>query len=264
MAHDYSQFTMTTTTFLHTPIETSATYLLTDSRQLVFPQQTLFFAIKGVHHDGHQYLNDLYQKGVRQFVVEKKALTEALLEQLDSFEDAQIWEVENSIKALQELAKSHRAQFDIAVIGITGSNGKTIIKEWLSQLLSIDYRIAKSPKSYNSQIGVPLSVWQLNNSHTLGIFEAGISQSHEMKALQEIIRPTIGIFTNIGSAHDEGFRSRKQKVTEKLRLFTQSQQLIYRADYADIDEEIRLILKPVNPTCELISWGTTEIGRAHV
>ena len=138
---------MTTTTFLHTPIETSATYLLTDSRQLVFPQQTLFFAIKGVHHDGHQYLNDLYQKGVRQFVVEKKALTEALLEQLDSFEDAQIWEVENSIKALQELAKSHRAQFDIAVIGITGSNGKTIIKEWLSQLLSIDYRIAISPKS---------------------------------------------------------------------------------------------------------------------
>lgn len=249
---------MITTTFLHTPIETSATYLLTDSRQLVFPQQTLFFAIKGQHHDGHHYLGDLYQKGVRQFVVEKKALTDALTDQLESFEDAQIWEVDNSIKALQELAKRHRTQFDIPVVGVTGSNGKTIVKEWLSQLMSADFRIAKSPKSYNSQIGVPLSVWQLNDTHTLGIFEAGISQSHEMKALQEIIRPTIGIFTNIGSAHDEGFRSRKQKATEKLRLFTQSQHLIYRADYADIDEEIRLILKPVNPTCELISWGTSE------
>lgn len=249
---------MTTTTFLHTPIETSATYLLTDSRQLVFPNQTLFFAIKGQHHDGHHYLGDLYQKGVRQFVIEQKALTNALTDQLESFEDAQIWEVDNSIKALQELAKRHRAQFEIPVVGITGSNGKTIVKEWLSQLMSNDFRIAKSPKSYNSQIGVPLSVWQLNENHTLGIFEAGISQSHEMKALQEIIRPTIGIFTNIGSAHDEGFRSRKQKATEKLRLFTQSQQLIYRADYADIDEEIRLILKPVNPNCELISWGTSE------
>jgi len=249
---------MTTTTFLQTPIETSALYLLTDSRQLVFPQQTLFFAIKGQHHDGHQYLVELYQKGVRQFVVEHKALTPTLLEQLERFEDAQIWEVENSIKALQELAIRHRQQFDIPVVGITGSNGKTIVKEWLSQLLSSDFRIAKSPKSYNSQIGVPLSVWQLNETHTLGLFEAGISQSHEMKALQEIIRPTIGIFTNIGSAHDEGFRSRKQKVTEKLRLFTQCQQLIYRADYADIDEEIRLILQPVNPTCKLISWGKGE------
>lgn len=249
---------MTTTCFLHTPIDTTAAYLLTDSRQLIFPQQTLFFAIKGEHHDGHQFLSDLYQKGVRQFVVEHKALTDKLIDTLEGFENTQIWEVESSLKALQEVAKRHRSQFDIPVIGITGSNGKTIVKEWLGQLLSPDFRIAKSPKSYNSQIGVPLSVWQLNDTHSLGIFEAGISQPHEMKSLQEIIQPTIGIFTNIGSAHDEGFRSRKQKVTEKLRLFTQSKQLIYCANYSDINEEIRLILQPVNPSCELISWGTTN------
>jgi Alr-MurF fusion protein len=255
---------MTTTTFIHTPIDTTAEYLLTDSRQLIFPQQTLFFAIKGQHHDGHQFLHNLYQKGVRQFVVERKALTDKLIDTLEGFENARIWEVESSLKALQEVAKHHRLQFDIPVIGITGSNGKTIVKEWLGQLLSPDFRIAKSPKSYNSQIGVPLSVWQLNDTHTLGIFEAGISQPHEMKALQEIIQPTIGIFTNIGSAHDEGFRSRKQKATEKLRLFTQSKQLIYRADYSDINEEIRLILQPVNPSCELISWGTTDTCTVQV
>lgn len=255
---------MTTTCFLHTPIDTTAAYLLTDSRQLIFPQQTLFFAIKGEHHDGHQFLSDLYQKGVRQFVVEHKALTDKLIDTLEGFENVQIWEVESSLKALQEVAKRHRSQFDIPVIGITGSNGKTILKEWLGQLLSPDFRIAKSPKSYNSQIGVPLSVWQLNDTHTLGIFEAGISQPHEMKALQEIIQPTIGIFTNIGSAHDEGFRSRKQKVTEKLRLFTQSKKLIYCADYSDINEEIRLILQPVNPSCELISWGKTNTCTVQV
>jgi alanine racemase len=249
---------MTVTNFQHTPIDTTATHLLTDSRQLIFPQQTLFFAIKGEHHDGHQFLAELYQKGVRQFVVEHKVLTDKLLKIIESFENTQIWKVDSSLKALQEVAKRHRSHYDIPVIGITGSNGKTIVKEWLSQLLSPDFRIAKSPKSYNSQIGVPLSVWQLNDTHTLGIFEAGISQPHEMKSLQEIIKPTIGIFTNIGSAHDEGFRSRKQKVTEKLRLFTQCKRLIYRTDYSDISEEIRLILQPVNPACELISWGTTE------
>lgn len=249
---------MTVTIFQTTPITTNAVYLLTDSRQLIFPQQTLFFAIRGVRHDGHQFIADLYQKGVRQFVVEQKSLTDSLLTTLESFENAQIWAVESSLKALQDIAKQHRSQFDIPVIGLTGSNGKTIVKEWLGQLLSTDYRIVKSPKSYNSQIGVPLSVWQINDTHTLGIFEAGISQLHEMKPLQEIIQPSIGIFTNVGSAHDEGFRSRKQKVTEKLRLFTQCNQLIYRADYSDIDEEVRLILKPVNPKCELISWGSTE------
>ncbi len=255
---------MTITTFQNTDIQTNATYLLTDSRQLIFPQQTLFFAIKGARHDGHQYILELYQKGVRQFVVEQKSLSEALIAQLETLEDAQIWEVESSLKALQELVKRHRAQFDIPVIGITGSNGKTIVKEWLSHLLSADFRIVKSPKSYNSQIGVPLSVWQMNETHILRIFEAGISQVHEMKTLQEIIKPSIGLFTNIGSAHDEGFRSRKQKVTEKLRLFTQCKQLIYRADYSDIDEEIKLILKPVNPQCELVSWGQSSHATIQV
>ncbi|MFN8343741.1 MAG: bifunctional UDP-N-acetylmuramoyl-tripeptide:D-alanyl-D-alanine ligase/alanine racemase [Spirosomataceae bacterium] len=255
---------MTTTAFLHTPIDTEASYLLTDSRQLIFPQQTLFFAIQGEHHDGHQFLSELYQKGVREFVIERKALTDKLIQTLTLFDNARVWEVESSLKALQEVAKRHRTHFDIPVIGITGSNGKTIVKEWLGQLLSPDFRIAKSPKSYNSQIGVPLSVWQLNDTHTLGIFEAGISQPHEMKSLQEIIRPTIGIFTNIGSAHDEGFKSRKQKVTEKLRLFTQCRRLIYRADYSDIKEEVRLILQPVNPGCELISWGTGSENTVQV
>lgn len=243
------------TLFLNTPIETNAAYLLTDSRQLLFPKQTLFFAIKGEHHDGHQFIAELYQKGVRQFVVEEKALDNKLLALLEILENAQIWKVESSLKTLQAVARQHRSQFSIPIIGITGSNGKTIVKEWLGQLLSPDFRIVKSPKSYNSQIGVPLSVWQINERHTLGIFEAGISRPHEMQTLQAIIQPTIGVFTNIGSAHDEGFKSQKQKATEKLRLFTQCQKLVYCADYSDIHEEIQLILKPVNPTCELISWG---------
>jgi len=236
-------------------IQTSARFLLTDSRQLIFPEATLFFAIKGEHHDGHDYLQTLYQKGVRQFVVERKALNEVRRSLIQTFENTQIWEVESATKALQDLARKHRNQFDIPIVGITGSNGKTIVKEWLAQLLSPDFRIVKSPKSYNSQIGVPLSVWHIDASHTLGIFEAGISQQQEMKTLQEIIQPTIGIFTNIGSAHDEGFRSRKQKITEKLRLFTQCKTLIYRHDYEEIDQEIRLILQSVNPNCELISWS---------
>jgi len=239
---------------LSLPIQTDAVYLLTDSRQLTFPSQTLFFAIKGERHDGHRFLLDLYQKGVRQFVVEQACFDQKLLSQMPQ---ARIWEAQNSIVALQELAKNHRAQFALPVVGITGSNGKTIVKEWLAQLLSPDFRVAKSPKSYNSQIGVPLSVWQLNAAHTIGIFEAGISQPHEMKALQEIIQPTIGIFTNIGSAHDGGFRSRKQKIVEKLRLFTSCQTLVYCADYQDIDQEIKIIFQSVNPTCDLVSWGTT-------
>ncbi|TAF96443.1 MAG: bifunctional UDP-N-acetylmuramoyl-tripeptide:D-alanyl-D-alanine ligase/alanine racemase [Cytophagia bacterium] len=233
--------------------QTNALYLLTDSRQLTLPSQTLFFAINGERHDGHRFVESLYQKGVRQFVVER-AVFDLNLDQ--KMPNATIWVVENSILALQELAKHRRKQFQIPVVGITGSNGKTIVKEWLSQLLSPDFWIVKSPKSYNSQIGVPLSVWQLNERHTLGVFEAGISHPHEMQALQQIIRPTMGIFTNIGSAHDEGFRSRKQKITEKLRLFTTCQVLVYCADYQDIDEEIKIILQPVNPSCELVGWGS--------
>ncbi len=241
--------------FLSEPIISQATVLLTDSRFVSQPEQSIFFAIKGERHDGHVFIKDLYEKGVREFVVEKKALNDALKAQLENLSEAKFFVVENAIRALQHLAASHRQTFDIPVVGVTGSNGKTIVKEWLSVLLSKDYSLVKSPRSYNSQIGVPLSVWEINEHHNFGIFEAGISKSGEMEFLEPIIRPTIGIFTNLGSAHDEGFRSRKQKATEKLRLFQRSKTLIYCKDFEDIDDEIRILLKAVNPTIELIGWS---------
>lgn len=235
--------------------------MLTDSRFVSQPQQSIFFAIKGERHDGHNFIEELFEKGVREFVVEKKAIKPDLNER---FPEAKFWLVENGIRALQSLAAEHRSKYTIPVIGITGSNGKTIVKEWLSVLLAKDYTIIKSPRSYNSQIGVGLSVWQMNDSHTLGIFEAGISKSGEMENLEPIISPTIGIFTNIGSAHDEGFRSRKQKVTEKLRLFRRSKTLIYCKDYEEIDEEIKLLLKAVNPNIELIGWSKSQESPINV
>jgi len=238
------------------PIDTRAVYLLTDSRQLSFPDQSIFFAIKGERHDGHLFLSELYQKGVREFVIEIGSFTESLRKEAANWNAAKIWVVPSSIKALQKTVTVHRSEFHIPVVGIVGSNGKTIVKEWLSQLIAPDERVVASPKSYNSQIGVPLSVWNIKQEHTLGIFEAGISQAHEMEYLQQVIQPTIGIFTNIGSAHDDGFRSRKQKITEKLRLFTKVKKLIYRKDYNDIDEEISLILRPVNPFLKTIVWGS--------
>ena len=231
---------------------------ITDSRQVMVPEQSIFFAIRGERHDGHRFIGELYEKGVRQFVIDRTALTTERQTELAQYTDATFQEVDNSQRELQQWAAQHRAHFAIPVVGITGSNGKTIIKEWLAQLLSSDYTVARSPKSYNSQVGVPLSVRQLNESHTLGIFEAGISKPHEMQALEEIIRPTIGIFTNIGTAHDEGFRSRKQKVAEKLRLFTRAQTLVYRQDYPEIHEEINLLLKAVNPAIRLVRWSTTD------
>ncbi|GGD83127.1 bifunctional UDP-N-acetylmuramoyl-tripeptide:D-alanyl-D-alanine ligase/alanine racemase [Emticicia aquatilis] len=241
--------------FLSEPIISQATVLLTDSRFVSQPEHSIFFAIKGERHDGHAFIKDLYEKGVREFVVEKKALNDALKTQLENLSDAKFFVVENAIRALQHLAANHRQAFDIPVVGVTGSNGKTIVKEWLSVLLAKDYNLVKSPRSYNSQIGVPLSVWEINEHHNFGIFEAGISKSGEMEFLEPVIRPTIGVFTNLGSAHDEGFRSRKQKATEKLRLFQRSKTLIYCKDYEDIDDEIRILLKAVNPTIELIGWS---------
>jgi alanine racemase len=247
---------MSTITTSSSILETKAHYLLTDSRQVIFPEQSIFFAIRGARHDGHRFLADLYQQGVREFVVETDAVSEELQLLLNSWNDVTIHFVTNSLKALQDLAAQHRSQFAIPVVAITGSNGKTIVKEWLAQLLSPDLYVAPSPKSYNSQIGVPLSVWTLNEKHNLGIFEAGISKPHEMEYLQPVIQPTTGIFTNIGSAHDEGFRSHKQKVTEKLRLFTKADKLIYRSDYHEIDEEARLILASVNRNLEILTWAT--------
>src|SRR6478609_9636247 len=203
--------------------ETIVKQLLIDSRKLMAPQGAVFFAIHGKHHDGHLHIHELYQRGVRIFVVEKQIDSKA-------FPDATCIRVSSSITALQKCAAYRRAQVSIPVIGITGSNAKTIIKEWLSQVLSSDYAVVKSPRSYNSQVGVPLSVWAINERHQFGIFEAGISTTNEMQALEKIIKPTIGIFTTIGSAHDEGFANRAKKIQEKLILFKTAEVVIYCKD----------------------------------
>ncbi len=213
-------------------------HLLTDSRQLVFPETTLFFALPGASQDGHAFVEQLYEAGVRNFIVSKPEAFEACPE-------ANIIQVADVLTALQQLAAQHRQRFDIPVIGITGSNGKTIVKEWLFQLLRDDHRIARSPRSYNSQVGVPLSVWQLQSRHTIGIFEAGISQVGEMARTANIIRCTAGIFTNIGEAHAEGFSSMLEKLQEKLRLFEFADSIIYCKDNPMVDAAIRALNKPV-------------------
>jgi alanine racemase len=190
----------------------SIAHLLHDSRAVTFPETSLFFAITTSRSDGHHFVEDAWRKGVRAFVVSKEI-------RVDEFPGASFLQVADSLKALQALASWHRAHFDIPVIGITGSNGKTVVKEWLFQLLEPDQRVIRSPRSYNSQIGVALSVWQLGSEHTMALFEAGISQPGEMERLASMIRPTIGVLTNIGSAHDEGFLNAEQKRHEKGRLF---------------------------------------------
>ena len=180
-------------------------HLLIDSRKLLFPESTLFFAIKTDRGDGHLYIEDLYQKGVRHFVVQDAP-------NLSLMPDASFYVTNDVVKALQKLAATHRRQFHIPIVGITGSNGKTIVKEWLYHLLHELKNIVRSPRSFNSQLGVPLSVWQLSPEHELGVFEAGISKKGEMKNLRDVIRPTIGIMTNIGTAHSEGFESLEKKL----------------------------------------------------
>ncbi len=206
--------------------------LLIDSRKLSSADNSLFFAIKGLRNDGHKFILDLYQKGLRNFVVSD------VPDFLSQLKDCNILKVDNTLLALQTLAAYHRSKFKIPVIGITGSNGKTIVKEWLYQLMHIDKNIVRSPKSYNSQVGVPLSVWEMQNENELAIFEAGISQPNEMLFLQKIIQPTIGILTNIGQAHSENFESVLQKVSEKLNLFKQCNLLIYCKDYTQLHEQI--------------------------
>jgi alanine racemase len=187
-------------------------HLLIDSRKAYAPAVSLFFALVSPRRNGHDFIGELYQKGVRSFVVTQP--TEAI-----DYPDANFLLVSDAVSALQKLVAAHRARFKIPVIGITGSNGKTIVKEWLFQLLQPDYRIVRSPKSYNSQIGVPLSVWQLKPHHQLAIFEAGISQPDEMERLEKVIQPTLGVLTNIGTAHSEGFVSLAEKENEKRKLF---------------------------------------------
>jgi alanine racemase len=241
--------------FQSLPIQTNAQYLLNDSRQLSSPQRSIFFAIKGLHHDGHLFLDDLYRKGVREFVVEKNALSPILLRELNRMVDSKIWQVDDSILAMQMVAQKHREGFQFPIIAITGSNGKTVVKEWLSQLLSNRFKVVKSPKSYNSQIGVPLSIWQMNESHNLGIFEVGVSRPNEMANLEKVVKPHIGIFTNIGNAHNEFFEDNLQKIREKLLLFKHAKQLIYCGDYVEIDNVIKEEFCLQNPDCELISWS---------
>jgi len=219
--------------------------LVIDSRKAMLSEHALFFAISGDRHDGHAYIAELYSKGIYQFVVEKKLSTE-------NFPNANFLLVSSSVLALQSLVSAHRNEFTIPVIGITGSNGKTIIKEWLYQLLSPDNRVVKNPGSYNSQIGVPLSVWQIQRYHELGIFEAGISMPSEMQELQKVIQPTLGIFTNIGTAHDEGFTSFEQKISEKLKLFSTVDKLIYCADHEPVHHAILASSLPS------FSWGFHE------
>ena len=199
-------------------------WILTDSRSLCFAEDTLFFALKTKRNDGHKYIPDLYERGVRNFVVSD------LPQNLDDYVDTNFLQLPNPLKGLQRLAEKYRSQFEVPVVGITGSNGKTIVKEWLYQLLSPEKIITRSPRSYNSQIGVPLSVWLLNETTELGIFEAGISEMGEMEALQSIIRPSIGILTNIGGAHQENFYSVPDKCMEKLTLFKECDVVVYDGD----------------------------------
>ncbi|MFV5683985.1 bifunctional UDP-N-acetylmuramoyl-tripeptide:D-alanyl-D-alanine ligase/alanine racemase [Flavobacterium sp. GB2R13] len=191
-----------------------------DSRSLQNGSQTLFFALVGTNNDAHIYIKDLIEKGVQNFVVTH--IPE------DSKTKANFLVVKSTLEALQKMAAYYRGLFHFPIIGLTGSNGKTIVKEWLNFLLSPDYNIIRSPKSYNSQVGVPLSVLAINAQHNLGIFEAGISTGSEMEKLEPIIKPTIGILTNIGSAHDEGFTNLEEKIKEKMRLFENSEVIIYQ------------------------------------
>jgi alanine racemase len=197
--------------------------LLTDSRKVVHAATSLFFALPGPRRSGHRFIQELHARGIKNFVVDFSFETKY-------YPDANFIRVVNVLTALQTLVAFHRSQFSIPVVGITGSNGKTIVKEWLNLLLEKDYQIVRSPKSYNSQIGVPLSVWQMNGMHTLGLFEAGISQPGEMQALQKIIWPTIGVLTHMGDAHSENFKDQRQKIKEKLLLFTGVNRMIANGD----------------------------------
>ena len=198
-------------------------WLLTDSRSLCFPEETLFFALKTNRNDGHRYIEDLYRRGVKNFVVEAFYGAGAV-------NDANFLVVPSPLEALQRLAERHRDEFNIPVVGITGSNGKTMVKEWLYQVLSPDRRVTRSPKSYNSQIGVPLSVWLMDEQTDVALIEAGISQPGEMQALADIIQPTIGVLTSLGAPHQENFRSMEEKCMEKLQLFHDAKVIIYNAD----------------------------------
>ena len=225
--------------------------LLTDSRRLVFAEQTLFFALPGPRRDGHDFIESLYDQGVRCFVVN-------ILMDLSGLKayctGAIFFEVPNCLAALQKIAAYHRSKFDMPVIGITGSNGKTTVKEWLYQLLHPSFNIVRSPRSFNSQVGVPLSVWKMDSSYDLAIFEAGISTTGEMQQLASIIKPTMGVLTHMGPAHAEGFNSMPEKIKEKLQLFETVDILVYGKDQIqgyNLEGDASVFIRPLT----FYSWS---------
>jgi len=221
-------------------------YLVTDSRKITFPEESIFFALNGPQHNGHLFISKAMDAGINCFVVsDEKSITQ---------NNGSFVLVKDTTVALQKLAAYHRSLFSIPVIGITGSNGKTIVKDWLAFVLSAEYNVCKNPKSYNSQIGVPLSIWNLDAEHEIGIFEAGISESGEMTRLEPIISPNVGIFTNIGSAHDENFDSDVEKIREKLLLFKNSSHIVLSTQNPAIQKEIEKVF----PDKLLITWGESE------
>ena len=229
--------------------------LLTDSRSLTYPEETLFFAIKTKNNDGHHYIAQLYEQGVRNFVVDSPSAVPASLTR-----DANFITVPDTLEALQAIATFHRRRFrNIPVIGITGSRGKTTVKEWLYQLLNADYHIVRSPRSYNSQIGVPLSLWDIDDHTDLAIIEAGISTTGEMANLQAMIRPTIGVITNIGDEHSEGFASMAEKAQEKAKILTNCECIVYCAD----DPLVTATIKPLLDVdvAQEIAWSRTDPTR---
>jgi alanine racemase len=230
--------------------------LAIDSRNIEQPEKALFIPLKTQLRDGHAFLQDAWQKGVRNFLVSQNI-------DAGQLPDSNIIEVKDTLAALQKIAAGHRKQFDIPVIGVTGSNGKTVVKEWLYQLLSPQYNIVRSPKSYNSQVGVPLSVWLMDKEQQLAIFEAGISQPGEMEHLEKIIQPSIGLFTNIGEAHSEGFMNSRQKINEKLILFRNAKQLVYCHDHTELNQCIIQYMHQVKggrteEPLQLFTWSTKQ------
>jgi Alr-MurF fusion protein len=228
------------------------TELVTDTRQLSYSDGLIFFALKGKNHDGHNFIDNLYKKGIRSFVVER------LPEKTERYSDAAFIVTGNTVEALQLIASYKRKAFKSPVIAVTGSAGKTVVKEWLADILGLTISVIRSPKSYNSQIGVPLSVWKLEDKYKLGIFEAGISMPGEMSKLQQVIDPDIGVITNIGDAHRENFSDNKSKTDEKLKLFINSSLIVYCRDYELIHESI--LNNDILKSKKLVDWSCENTG----
>jgi len=228
------------------------TDLLTDSRQFNFSEGLAFFAIRGVNHDGNVFIDQLYKRGIRVFIVE------LLPEDIEGYSGSAFIQVNNTIGALQDLAAYKRSHFTGTVIAITGSAGKTIVKEWLADIMGLTLPVVRSPKSYNSQVGVPLSVWKLNPVYKVGIIEAGISLPGEMERLQKVINPDIGVITNIGDAHQQFFPDLEAKAAEKIKLFINASVIVYCSDHRIIHKLITE--NKLFKTKKLVDWSFENEG----